>query len=423
MTNFIIINARILTLSGGNTPRRREEMSDLGIIEIGHLLVRDGMIQHIGEGVPDENLINENEEFPVIDANGRVIMPTFVDCHTHACWSGSRLEEFEMGLRGVSYLDILKQGGGIMSTVRSVREASQDNLASDLLGRVGLMASLGTTTIEIKSGYGLTLKDELKMLRAIHDASQSVPQIIAGTFLGAHAIDPDQKHFADTVINEMLPAVAQEFPGITCDAYCEQGAWSVEETTALFERAIELGCPIRAHVDQFNSLGMLTKAVDMGAITVDHLESSTDDELEHLAASDTIGVLLPVSGFCLNDTYARGRNIVDLGCAVAIASNYNPGSAPSPSMPFTISLACRRLGLTPAEAITASTINPAYALGLQDRIGTLEVGKQADIQLLDCTDERELAWHVASGSPLLVAIRGEIVHLLTDGEMDIEEDV
>jgi imidazolonepropionase len=423
VTNFIIINARILTLSGGNSPRRQEEMNDLGIIEIGHLLVRDGLIQHVGEGVPDNSLIDESEELPVIDANGRVIMPTFVDCHTHACWAGSRLEEFEMGLRGVSYLDILKQGGGIMSTVRAVRDASQDALASDLLGRVGLMASLGTTTIEIKSGYGLTTKDELKMLRAIHDASQAVPQIIAGTFLGAHAIDPDQEQFAEMVINEMLPTVAQEFPGITCDAYCEQGAWSVQETTSLFEKAIELGCPIRAHVDQFNPLGMLTKAVDMGAISVDHLETSTDEELKHLASSDTIGVLLPASGFCLNDTYASGREIIDLGCAVAIASNYNPGSAPSPSMPFAISLACRRLGLTTSEAITASTINSAFVLGLQDRVGTLEVGKQADIQLLDCTDERELAWHIASGSPLLVSIRGEIVHLLTDGEMDIEEDV
>ena len=422
MTDFIIVNARILTLAGSNTPRRQDEMSDLGIIEIGHILVRNGNIVHVGEGIPDEDLIKENEDIPVVDASGRIVMPSFVDCHTHSCWAGSRLDEFEMGLRGVPYLEILKDGGGIMSTVRAVRDATQEELSEELLGRMGLMASLGTTTLEIKSGYGLTTADELKMLRAIHDASLNVPQMIVGTFLGAHAIDPDQKNFTEIVINETLPAIAQEFPGITCDAYCEKGSWSVEETVALFERAIELDCPIRAHVDQFNPLGMLTKAVDMGVRTVDHLETSTDEELKHLASSDTIAVLLPATGFCLYDTYARGREIIDFGCAVAIASNYNPGSAPCPSMPFTISLACRRLGFTPAEAITASTFNAACALRLQDRIGSIEVGKQADIQLLDCYDERELAWHVAAGSPLLVAIQGEIVHLLTDGEMEVEEE-
>ncbi|MBT6165737.1 MAG: imidazolonepropionase, partial [Phycisphaerae bacterium] len=341
MTDFLIINARILTLAGENSPRRKQEMNDLGVIELGHVLVKDGLIKHVGEGVPSEDLIGEDEDLPIVDAYGRVLMPTFVDCHTHSCWAGSRLEEFEMGLRGVPYLEILQNGGGIMSTVRAVRESSQEELTIDLLGRLGLMTSLGTTSMEVKSGYGLTTKDELKMLRAVHDASQDVPQLIVGTFLGAHAIDPDQKNFAEIVIHETLPAVVQEFPGITCDAYCEEGAWSVEQTTALFEKAIALDCPIRAHVDQFNSLGMLPKAVDMGAKSVDHLEASTDDELKKLAASNTMGVLLPSSGFCLHDAYARGREIIDLGCAVAIATNYNPGSAPSPSMPFTISLACR----------------------------------------------------------------------------------
>jgi imidazolonepropionase len=422
VTNFIVVNARILTIAGGDTPRRGDEMNDLQAISLGHVLVRDGNIAHVGEGIPDEDLIGENEEIPVVDASGRVLMPTFVDCHTHTCWTGSRLDEFELGLQGVPYLEILEQGGGIMSTVRAVREASQDDLTAELLGRLGLMASLGTTSVEIKSGYGLTTQDELKMLRAIHDASQDVPQNIVGTFLGAHAIDPDVKNFTDLVIHETLPAVVQEFPGIVCDAYCEVGAWSVEETTKLFEKAIELDCPIRAHVDQFNPLGMLSKAVDMGAISVDHLETSTDDELKHLSDSNTIAVLLPASGFSLHDKYARGRTIIDAGCPVAIATNYNPGSAPSPSMPFTISLACRRLGLTPAEAIVAATFNAACVLGIEHRLGSIEVGKQADLQLLDCYDERELAWQIASGSPLLVAIRGEIVHLLTDGEMEVEDE-
>lgn len=422
MNSFIIVNARILTLAGENAPRRKEALRELGVIENGFLAVKDGLIEHVAEGLPDEDFINSHPDAPVVDANGRVVMPAFVDCHTHTCWAGSRLEEFEMGLEGVPYLEILKKGGGIMSTVRAVREASKEDLSYDVLGRLGLMASQGTTTVEIKSGYGLTTESELKMLRAIHDASQDVPQLIVGTFLGAHAIDPEQENFTDIVIHETLPAIVQEFPGITCDAYCETGAWSVEETTKLFEKAIELDCPIRAHVDQFNALGMLSRAVDFGARSVDHLEHSTDEELQILAKSNTIAVLLPASGFCLNDAYARGRYIADIGCPLAIATNYNPGSAPSPSMPFTISLACRRLGLTPAEAITASTFNSACVLNLQDRVGSLEVGKQADLQLIDCEDERDIAWHIAAGGPLLVAIKGEIVHLLTDGEMDLEDE-
>jgi imidazolonepropionase len=422
MNSFIIVNARIITLKGDSSPRRKDAMNDLGVIEDGFIAVREGLIEKVSSGNPDEDFINSHSDIPVVDANGRVVMPTFVDCHTHTCWAGCRLDEFEMGLQGVPYLDILKQGGGIMSTVRAVREASQEELCIDVLGRLGLMTSQGTTTAEIKSGYGLNTQDELKMLRAIHDASQSVPQLIVGTFLGAHAIDSEQEQYVETVINETLPAVVQEFPGITCDAYCENGSWTVEDTTRLFEKAIELGCPIRAHVDQFNALGMLTRAVELGAVSVDHLEHSTDDELKLLAESNAIAVLLPSSGFCLHDAYARGRTIADLGCPIAIATNYNPGSAPSPSMPFTIALACRRLGLTPAEAITASTHNAACVLNLQDRVGRLEVGMQADIQLLDCVDERDIAWHIASGGPLLVAIKGEIVHLLTDGEMEAEEE-
>ena len=395
-------------------------MNDLGIIEHGYVLVREGLIVSIDAGDPDDDFISNNEDLPVIDAYGRVLMPAFVDCHTHCCWAGSRLDEFEMGLRGISYLDILAQGGGIMSTVRAVREATKEELSQELLTRIGMMASLGTTTVEIKSGYGLTTEDELKMLRAIHDASQNVPQLVVGTFLGAHAIDESQDGFVDIVINETLPAVVQEFPGITCDAYCEKGAWSMEDTTRLFEKAIELNCPIRAHVDQFNSLGMLSKAVELGAVSVDHLEASTEEEQKLLAQSNTIAVLLPSSGFCLNNNYANGRALIDLGCPVAIASNYNPGSAPCPSIPFSIALACRRLGLTPAEAITATTYNAACVLGLQETVGSLEVGKHADMQLLECEDERDLAWHVAAGGPLLVSIAGKIVHLLTDGEMEVE---
>ena len=416
MNDFVIVNARVLTLDKGDLPRRGDEMQDLGVIDSGFVLVRDGVIEQVESGTPDESLLEKSDELVVIDAEGRVAMPGFVDCHTHACWTGSRLDEFEAGLQGVPYLELLARGGGIMSTVRSVREATQEELASSLVGRIALMASMGTTTVEVKSGYGLTTEDELKMLRAIHDASQEVPQLVSGTFLGAHAIDVDVDNFANLVIEETLPAVVNEFPNITCDAYCEEGAWSVDETTKLFERAIDLGCPIRVHVDQFNALGMLSKAIELGAVSVDHLEHSTDDELQLLAKSDTIGVLLPASGFCLNDVYARCRAMIDMGCAVAIATNFNPGSSPMPSMPFAIALACRRLGLTPAQSITAATVNASCVLGLQGEVGRIKTGFSGDIQLLDCGDERELAWQVCGGGPLLVSIGGEIVHLLSENE-------
>lgn len=422
MSDFIIANARIITLDQGDLPRRGGEMGNLGVIENGYVLVLNGKIDQVQSGSPDEAVFDKSEELVVVDAEGRVVMPTFVDCHTHTCWAGSRLDEFEAGLHGVPYLDILAQGGGIMSTVKSVRDATQEELATSLVGRIALMASMGTTIVEVKSGYGLSTEAELKMLRAIHDASQEIPQLVSGTFLGAHAIDPEVDNFTDLVIDETLPAVAAEFPNITCDAYCEEGAWSVDETTKLFQKAIDLGCPIRVHLDQFNALGMLSKAIELGAVSVDHLEHSTDKELALLADSSTIGVLLPASGFCLNDAYARGRFMIDAGCSIALATNFNPGSAPMPSMPFAIALACRRLGLTPAEAITAATVNAACVLGLQDKVGRIKVGFRGDIQLLDCEDERELAWQICGGGPLLVSIDGEIVHLLSDGELEMDGD-
>jgi imidazolonepropionase len=396
-------------------------MQDLGIIDNGYLLVKDGLIAAIGSGEPPEDLAAPGEEIMAVDADGRVVMPAFVDCHTHACWAGSRLDEFEMGLRGATYLQILEHGGGIMSTVRATRDTSREELADLLCTRLGMLAAAGTGTVEVKSGYGLTTEDEVKMLRAVHDAAQGVAQSLVGTFLGAHAIDPTQEGFIDRMIEETLPAVAAEFPGITCDAYCETGAWSVDEVTRLFERATELGCPLRIHVDQFNSLGMLPRAVDMGAVSADHLEASTVEDLRTLAASKTVAVLLPASGFCLDGRYADGRSLIDMGAAVAIATNFNPGSAPSPSMAFSIALAARRLRLTPAEAITSTTHNAACVLGMQDSVGSLDVGMRADIQLLDCEDERELAWQVAGGGPLLVAIGGDIVHLLSESVEEEEE--
>ncbi len=394
-----ITNARILTLAGEPAPRRGPAMRHLGVIESGFVEIDSGRILAVSEGPPPRTAKGR-----VIDAGGRVLMPAFIDCHTHACWAGDRFDEYQMKLAGTSYLQILSAGGGIMATVRSVRAAEEEELTENLLQRLDRMAALGTGTVEVKSGYGLTTSDELKMLRAIHAASRQTPVRVVATFLGAHAIDPDNPRFLDQTIDETLPAVAGEFPRIPCDAYCEKGAWSVADTRRLLEAAAELGCPLRVHADQFNSLGMTPVAVDLGARSVDHLEATTPRDLKYLAESDTIGVALPACGFHLDGRYAPGRTFIDAGGALAIGTDYNPGSAPCPSMPFVVALACRHLGLTPEEAITAATINAACVLALADEVGSIEVGKSADLQLLHGRDERELAYEFATAGPAQVLI-------------------
>ncbi len=406
INQLTITNARILTLAGPTAPRRGDALRDLGVIERGFVRIEDGRIVEVGEG---EETSNDSQEI-VIDAQGCVLMPAFVDCHTHACWAGQRLDEFAMKLAGRSYLDILEAGGGIMATVRAVRAASQQELTENLRRRLERMSALGTATVEVKSGYGLTTRDELKMLGAVREAASGGAMTIVPTFLGAHAIDPDNPKFIEQTIDETLPAVAEEFPGIVCDAYCEQGAWSLDDTKRLFEKAQSLGLGLRVHADQFNSLGMTRLAVDMNAVSVDHLEATTPDDLKYLAKSETMGVALPACGFHLDDRYAPARAFVDAGGALAIATNYNPGSAPTPSMPFVIALACRKMGLAPAEAIVCSTINAACVLNLASEVGSIEVNKRADLQLLDGTDERELGYEFASPGPRLTIINGQIMH-------------
>lgn len=399
----LIRNARILTLAAGARPRRGKDLADLGVIPNGEVLVTDGKIAAVGAKV----------EAPAgsetIDANGRVLMPGFVDCHTHACWAGDRIDEWQKKLSGVPYLEILKAGGGIHSTVRAVREATQKQLAASLKERLGAMLRDGTTTVEIKSGYGLNTEAELKMLRAIRRAAGEWPGTVVSTALLGHAFEGDLDDYARMVVKDMLPEVAKEFPGITVDAFCEEGAWSTEACVKLFEKARKHH-PIRVHADQFNSLGMTSEAIRMHARSVDHLEASKKEELKALAQSETFGVILPGTGFHTDGRYARGGFFVDAGGAIALATNCNPGSAPTHSMPFAIALAVRFCGLTVAEAISACTVNAAALLGLADR-GTVAVGQRADLILLHHKDERQLA-HELGGNPVAQVIcAGERISL------------
>ena len=400
----LIRNARILTLASPagpppGRPHRGRALGDLGVIAHGEVLVSGDRIAAVGEKV------DAPADAEVIDANGRVLLPGFVDCHTHACWAGDRLAEWEQKLQGRTYLDILKHGGGIHATVRAVREATQKQLASGLRDRLGLMLREGTTTVEVKSGYGLTTEAELKLLRAIRRAATEWPGTVVATALLGHAFEGELEEYAKMVVKEMLPEVAREFPEITVDAFCERDAWTVEACVRLFEKARKHH-PIRVHADQFNSLGMIPEAIRLLARSVDHLEAATKADLVALAASETMGVILPATGFHTDQRYTRAGFFVDQGGAVALATNCNPGSAPTHSMPFAIALAVRHCGLTPAEAIAAATVNAAAVLGLADR-GRIEPGLRADLILLHHRDERQLAYELGGNPVDLVICNGQ----------------
>lgn len=410
--------ARVLRLSPGARPRRGAHAGELHAQDDTDVLVAGETIMSVGPN------LSVAADVPVIEAEGRVLMPGFVDCHTHTCWAGDRLDEWSMRLAGTEYLDILKAGGGIMSTVRAVRACSEEGLIAQLRRRLSIMLRLGTTTVEVKSGYGLSLEAELKMLRAIARAQAPgmiperrrvesttqgapMPRVVATALLG-HAIDPDIPKFVDRTVNETLPAVHTTYPDVAVDAFCEKGSWNQTDTVRLMTRAKELGHPLRLHVDQFTSMGMLPEAIKLGAVSVDHLEASSKNDLDFLARSDTFGVVLPVCGVHVDGRFTHVRRFVSSGGLIAIATNYNPGSAPCPSMPMVIALATRFCGLSPAEAIVAATVNAATLLGLHDR-GTVAPGQRADLVLLRHTDERMLAYEIGGDPVDVVMLGGRIV--------------
>jgi imidazolonepropionase len=414
MSALLITNARVVTPvpASDGTSRRGHASGHLHVHDGTDVLCEQGLITAVAPRItPPAGAV-------VLEAAGRVLLPGLIDCHTHACWAGDRLDEWSMRLAGRTYLDILAAGGGIMSTVRAVRAASEHDLARTLLDRLKLALACGTTTIEVKSGYGLDTQSELKMLRAIRRAGEAWPGTVVPTACIGHALDADlcppgdtaaAETFVQGTITHTLPAVHAAFPGIAIDAYCEHSAWTLDQCARLFDAAAALGHPCRVHTDQFNALGMLDAAIARRFVSVDHLEASTREALARLAASDTTGVILPCSGFHTDGRSANARAVLDAGGRVALATNCNPGSAPCISMPFAAALAVRFCGLTPHEAISASTLAPAHVLGLTDR-GLIKPGKRADLVLLRHTDERELA-HSFGDSPVAVTIAaGRVVH-------------
>lgn len=401
MGTLLIRNARVLTLAGEAGPRRGKAMGELGVIQNGDVLVADGVIAEVGEKV------QAPADAEVVEAYGQVLMPGFVDCHTHACWVGDRYADWERQLEGLAAAELARQGGGVLSTVLAVREATQKQLAAALRERLGMMLREGTTTVEVKSGYGLNTDNELKMLRAIGRAAVTWPGTVVPTALLGHIVEGDPEAQARLVVKETLPAVAREFPGITIDACCDVGAWGVEACVKLLRKAHKR-FPIRVHADQIKPLGMIPEALNLFARSIDHLAVSRRDELDALAGSATIGVILPVTSFHTNGRFARGGYLIDQGGAVALATNCNPGTGPSHSMPLAIALAVRLCGLTPAEAIVAATVNGAAVLDLKDR-GRIEPGLRADLLLLHHTDERQLAYELGGNPVDRVICGGELV--------------
>jgi imidazolonepropionase len=415
---FIQNITQLATCASPGGPKRGEAMLDVGLIENGAVAVHEGQI--IAAGAMKE-LGGRYTAEETIDATGKVVCPGFVDPHTHVVYAGDRIDEFEMRIRGATYLEIMAAGGGIVSTMQATRQASVEQLAGETRPRLEAMLKLGTTTVEIKTGYGLDPDSELKMLQAIEALAQTSPADVVPTFLGAHAIPPEYKGrtdaYVDLVVEQMLPQAADwyrdswfskhERPFFN-DVFCERNAFDLAQSRRVLEAGQALGLAPKIHAGEFTALGGVTLAVELGAASADHLDVITETELEHLAGSNTVGVMLPAVNFNLGSTeFADARALVDAGAAIALSTDINPGSAPCPSMPLVMALACRYQKLLPAEALNASTINAAHAIGLADLVGSIEVGKQADLLVIDALDYRHLAYQFGGNLVEAVIKKGD----------------
>ncbi len=398
---------QLVTLAGPARPRIRDELKDLCITENGGMLTRNGRIEAVGASSDIKPRITT--EYEVIDAAGRVVLPGFVDAHTHAVFAGTRVDEFELRVNGATYEQIAAAGGGIRSTVSKTRAASEDELLKASRRYANWFLRSGTTTVEAKSGYGLSLVDERKMLKVIRHLGY-VP-----TFLGAHEIPEEYRgrrdEYVDLIIEEMLPVIAEQRLAKYCDVFCEPNVFDVTASRKILNRARQLGLELRMHADQLSRSGAAELAAEMGAVTADHLEQIDDCGIHALASANVQPVLLPASVYCLGlDRFAPARNIVEAGLAVVLATDFNPGSSPCASMPFVLSLASTHMRMSPAEAITAATINAAYSLGRGHRIGSLEPGKRADFVVHDCRDYREIAYFAGVELARAVIVNGQLVY-------------
>ena len=411
--------SQLITMKGG--PQRGRELGQLGLIEQGAVLMRGDTIKAVGR---QDELLSKYPDEPRIDANGKTVLPGFVDPHTHLVWAGDRAVEFEMRLEGRSYLEILAAGGGILSTVEATRAADSQSLYAQTRSRARSMLRHGTTTAEAKTGYGLEYQSELNQLQVLLDLDDEGPLEIVPTFLPAHAIAPEYKtnpdEYTRLICEKMLPTAkgwwekhAKGRPLPFVDVFCETGAFDLEQTRKILTTARDLGYPLKIHADEFDNLGGASLAAELKAASADHLVKTSAADIKALAASDTVAVALPCTPFGLADPhYTPAKEILEAGGLLALATDCNPGTAWCENMQFVIALACRALKLTPAQAIAACTINSAAAIQREDRIGSIEPGKQADMLLLSVNDYRHIGYRFGENLVNTVVKKGRLIPVL-----------
>lgn len=434
--NLLVVNVgQLLTLAALDGPKRGLALWDLGLVEGGAILIREGFVAWVGLTAQAEALAGSGIER--IDTGGRVVLPGFVDPHTHLVWGGDRIDEFEQRVGGATYQEIAAAGGGIVSTVRATQAASQGELLDAAERRLDVMLAHGTTTAEAKSGYGLDVSGELKCLEVVRLLGKRHPVALVSTFLGAHAVpvayrgQPDE-YIDRVVVDEMMPRVVRDERSLPrdetgevqmestanihaplvefCDVFCDAGAFDLAQSRRVLEAAKDQGLGLKIHADEFEPLGGARLAVELGAASADHLVVTPPADIAALANSDTVAVLLPGTPFGLaTGHYADARAFIEAGAAVALATDLNPGTSPCPSMPFIIALACRYMKMTPAEAVAAATINAAHAIRRGDVVGSLEVGKQGDLLILDTDDYRDLAYQFGGNLVQTVVKTGRVV--------------
>ncbi len=397
--DLLVSNCRqLLSLKNSSVgPRRGESLSDLGIIRDGAFAAHQGRVVAVGSLGEVEAKVSFGSDCVSVDAEGAVVIPGFVDCHTHTIFADYRLDEYEWRLQGMPYAEIAEAGGGIAKSVSDLRSMSEEALLEVSKRRLDGCITNGSTTIEIKSGYGLDLENELKQLRVIRELDRLSPATIIPTFCGAHSIPREfaqnRDAFIDTVINEMIPAVAEEHLAEYIDVFCETGVFTVQEAERILRAGKKSGLMARLHADELSDTGAADLAVRLGAVSADHLTRINPDSINRLARSSVIAVLLPGTSFGLPSLeFAPARQMVERGVAIALASDFNPGSSPSESMSMMIAIACSHMRLSPAEAISAATYNAAFVVGRERSAGSLEAGKKADFLILDCEDYREIPY-------------------------------
>jgi imidazolonepropionase len=415
--SLLITGASQLLTLGGRGPRRGSSLSNLGLVKDGSLLVRDGVVIAVGtrrevEALPEARAAEK------LDLGGRVALPGFVDPHTHLIHAASRTEEYELKITGASYEEIARKGGGILNSVKKLRAATAEELKKRALGALRQFAAYGTTTIEAKSGYGLDVANELKILRLHKELAAEQPLEIVSTFLGAHAVPEEYRKKADGAARyiklleeSLLPEIGESRLAEFCDVFCDRGAFTVAESKRVLQAGRQWGLAPKMHAEQLSRTGATRLAILLRAMSCDHLEKVNKSDIRALGKSETVATLLPGCDFHLGlKQYAPARALIDAGAIVALATDYNPGTCPTLSMPMILSLACTQLRMTPAEAITAATINAAYALRREKQVGSLDVGKQADLAVFEVADYREIPYYFGVNHCWMTVKRGHVIH-------------